>query len=100
MSENSAVFSLSNFVGTIAANGVAFTDRYEVTITPPNCIKANSLYNRSNLAGLMADHCAIPGLTINNKRLQIYGASYPRPMTMDYGEIGRASCRERVLRLV
>lgn len=86
---NPATFSLDSFKGSIGTDGVAWTDRYEVSITAPTCItSADASFDASTLASIRADHVNFPPMTINNKRLQIYGTSEPRPMSIDYGGEG------------
>jgi hypothetical protein len=81
---STASFSINDFMASMSANGLAWADRFEVSITTPKCLTGSS-YDVSKLASIRADHVSFPPLTINSKRLQIFGASEPRPQSLDYG---------------
>lgn len=79
-----ANFKLDDFKASMAEEGVANTDRFEVLISTPNCLQGlDRPY--TGIASLRAEHVSFPPMLINNKRVQIYGPSEPRPMSLDYG---------------
>lgn len=85
-----STYSLDNFKAEINRSGIAWTDRFEVIISPPQCISesSNTVYDHSGLISLYAEQVSLPSLILESKRLQIYGPSSPRPIGINYGGDG------------
>jgi len=79
-------FNLDRFRSEILqGSGLARTNRFEVTIATP--ISLAGSYG-SELASLYVEQASIPNLSITTKSLKIFGPSYQRPISSEYGGEG------------
>lgn len=82
-----SVFTLENFQAQILSKSLARTNRFEVIITPPTGLRQNSYFNSLGVS-LMAEQASLPMLNIATKPFKIFGPSYQRPITSEYGGEG------------
>lgn len=83
-----AHFSLSDFKSDVLSGvGLARTNRFEVYITPPRALAA-SYGGISNFTSLYAESTSVPLLNIFTKPFKIFGPTYQRPVTSEYGGEG------------
>lgn len=81
-----STFSLERFRSEVLSGaGLSRPNRFEVSITPPRGL-ANSQF--SNLVSLYVEQTSMPLLNIFTKPLKIFGPSYQRPITSEYGGDG------------
>lgn len=66
--------------------GLARTNRFEVVITPP--AKLAGKLDDSYLSSLYVEQASIPGINISTKSFKIFGPSYQRPISSEYGGEG------------
>lgn len=82
-----ANYSLERFKSEVLSNsGLARNNRFEVILTPPA-----GLTNRTgdaDLASLYVEQTSIPLLNIFAKPFKIFGPTYQRPITSEYGGEG------------
>jgi hypothetical protein len=84
-----ASFNKDDFRSTIAKDSLARTNRFEIYM--PSAPKAYKFRKNSNWnLSLYCEQTSIPSLTIATKAFKIFGPSYQRPMTSDYGGDGLA----------
>lgn len=81
-----ANFNLTKFRSTLFRDSLARTNRFEVLITPPTGISGAS--NISQLSSLYVEQASFPILNIATKAFKIFGPSYQRPFTSEYGGEG------------
>lgn len=72
-----ATFSVSEFQQTITSTGLARQNRFQVLI--PNI-------NNQRILSLLCQSSNIPGATLQVKRQTLFGPSYIRPGSINYGE--------------
>lgn len=77
-----AVFSLDNFRQEVLGYGLARNNRFEVLIMPPRGLAG------AREVSLMVEQASIPLLNIFSKSVKIFGPSYQRPVTAEYGGEG------------
>jgi len=82
-----ANFNLQKFRSTVFRDSLARTNRFEVLITPPNKL-SGSAASISQLASLYVEQISFPLLNIATKGLKIFGPTYQRPFTSEYGGEG------------
>ena len=70
----------------LSGAGLARTNRFEVVITPP--AKLANKFNESFLSSLYVEQASIPNLGVVTKQLKIFGPSYQRPVSSEYGGEG------------
>lgn len=81
-------FNLERFRTSILTNGLARSNRFEVKIVPPNGMGgARSTFN-SSLISLYCEQTSFPGLNIPTSSYKIFGPTYQRPKTIEYGGEG------------
>lgn len=80
-------FNLDKFTSTIKNKSLARTNRFEVFIIPPAVLTSST---DGSLVSLYCEQASIPSLTIATKGFKIFGPTYQRPMTSDYGGDGIA----------
>lgn len=84
----SSHFKLSDFKSEVFSGvGLARTNRFEVYITPPRAL-ASRYGGISNFTSLYAESTNVPMLNITTKPFKIFGPSYQRPITSEYGGEG------------
>lgn len=83
-----AAFSLDKFRSQVlGGSGLARNNRFEVEIGVPNGMRSGSR-NYGDLVSLYVEQANIPGLNISAKPFKIFGPTYQRPMTSEYGGEG------------
>ena len=83
-----ATFSLDRFRAQILdGNGLARNNRFEVEIGVPTGMRSRSR-NYGELVSLYVEQANIPGLNISAKPFKIFGPTYQRPITSEYGGEG------------
>lgn len=81
-----ANFNLTKFLSTINSVSLARTNRFEVFIVPPSNLFGNRQYGE--LISLYCEQAIIPPLNIATKAFKIFGPTYQRPITSEYGGEG------------
>jgi len=79
-----AHFSLDRFRTEILTKGLARSNRFEVIINPP--VFLSQKYG--DTISLLAEQASLPMLNIASKSYKIFGPSYQRPFTSEYGGEG------------
>ena len=80
-----ANFSIKDFRSTIFNDSLARTNRFEVFISyKPRGISATKPWNIS----LYCEQASLPPINIASKSFKIFGATYQRPFTAEYGGEG------------
>jgi len=80
-----ANFNLEKFLALAQTQSFARTNRFEVLITPPQGLL--NLYRGDNIS-IMVEQASFPLLNIATKGLKIFGPTYQRPVTSEYGGEG------------
>lgn len=80
-----ANFNLTRFLATVGVESFARTNRFEVLIVPPPGL---SNYNYGELISLYVEQASLPLLNIQTKAVKIFGPTYQRPVTSEYGGEG------------
>lgn len=80
-----STFTLKNFTSQILDKSLARTNRFEVIITPPFSLAA--FYNSLGVS-LMVEQASLPMLNVATKPFKIFGPSYQKPITSEYGGEG------------
>jgi len=81
-----ASFSLDNFITQIKTKGLARVNRFEVFINPPNAIGYST--NDASEVSLLCEISNLPPINLSVKPFKIFGPSYQRPITSEYGGDG------------
>jgi hypothetical protein len=66
--------------------GLSRPNRFEVVITPPS--KLSSSFGESYLSSLYVEQASLPLLNLSVKSFKIFGPSYQRPISSEYGGEG------------
>ena len=80
-------FNLSQFIGAVREDSLARVNRFEVFINAP---KSLTFKNKSN-AGAVSLYCemaSLPPVNISTKSFKIFGPTYQRPFSAEYGGEG------------
>ena len=83
----SSNFNLSRFIGAVREDSLARVNRFEVFINAP---KSLTFKNKSN-AGAVSLYCemaSLPPVNISTKSFKIFGPTYQRPFSAEYGGEG------------
>lgn len=80
-----ANFNLTSFLSTVGREGFARTNRFEVFVVPPVGLRNNSY---GGLVSLYVEQASFPLLNIATKQFKIFGPTYQRPVTSEYGGEG------------
>ena len=83
----SSNFNLSQFIGAVRNDSLARVNRFEVFINAP---KSLTFKNKSN-AGAVSLYCemaSLPPVNISTKSFKIFGPTYQRPFSAEYGGEG------------
>ena len=83
----SSNFNLSQFIGAVRNDSLARVNRFEVFINAPNSL---TFKNKSN-AGAVSLYCevaSLPPVNISTKSFKIFGPTYQRPFSAEYGGEG------------
>lgn len=81
-----ASFSLNEFLSSVKTIGLARVNRFEVDIFRP-AVLANST-EEARLISLLCEVSNFPPLNLSVKPFKIFGPSYQRPITSEYGGDG------------
>jgi hypothetical protein len=81
-----AAFRLQDFIAQVKTKGLARVNRFEVIITPPPGINVN--YLEFNKISLLCEVSNFPPINLSVKPFKIFGPSYQRPITSEYGGDG------------
>ena len=85
---------LSNFISEVKNRGLAKTNRFEVQIPVPSAFPRSQNYREfvnptnSSLVSLFCEVSNLPPINVAVKPLKIFGPSYQRPYTSEYGGDG------------
>jgi hypothetical protein len=84
-----STFNLDNFRSEVlGGEALARTNRFEIIITPPPSL--SNLYKESILSSVYVEQTNMPGINISVKPFKIFGPTYQRPITSEYGGEGLA----------
>lgn len=78
-----AHFSLDKFRAEILTSSLARNNRFEIIINPPAFLR-----QYGDKVSLLAEQASLPMLNIASKSYKIFGPSYQRPFTSEYGGEG------------
>lgn len=78
--------SIETFVSEIRQSSLARTNRFEVVIGLPRLLQ--SRFQDARLAQLYCEQANFPMLNISTKAIKIFGPSYQRPVSSEYGGEG------------
>lgn len=78
-------FSLQNFKHTVLGEGLARVNRFEVLLTAPVSLPS---YQYLGKTALYCEVSNFPPITLNVKPFKIFGPSYQRPISSEYGGDG------------
>ena len=81
-----ATFSIRDFQTTLRTQGLARSNRFEVFIGVPKAL--TQMTGEQRVISLFCESTNLPVQTIGIRQQKIYGPTYPRPMTTDYGGEG------------
>lgn len=84
--ESTAAFSLDDFRSKVLGTGLARTNRFEVLIPPPKALNVPGTNART--VNLLVEQASMPMLNIFSKAFKIFGPTYQRPITSEYGGEG------------
>ena len=82
-----ANFNLSRFISAITTDSLARTNRFEVFILPPRILGGLPGKNGEAIS-LYCEQTNFPMLNISTKAYKIFGPTYQRPVTSEYGGDG------------
>ena len=83
-----ANYSLERFsAAVLSGSGLARTNRFEVNISVPSGLGAKG-YVVGDLVNMYCEQTNFPILNINTKSFKIFGPSYQRPISSEYGGEG------------
>lgn len=85
-----ATYNLEDFRSEILSGiGLARTNRFEVDILPPHVLTGTGSYGAiSKFTSIYVEQASIPLLNIFVKPFKIFGPTYQRPITSEYGGEG------------
>lgn len=81
-----ADFKLENFISFVKESSLARVNRFEVIISPPNIIGRSA--EEARAVSLLCEISNFPPLNLSVKPFKIFGPSYQRPITSEYGGDG------------
>ena len=80
-----AQFNLDRFIASVKGEGLARVNRFEVILNPPLGLNARGISEKTSLYCEVAN---FPPLSLNVKPFKIFGPSYQRPISSEYGGDG------------
>ena len=80
-----ATFNLERFLSIAKSDSFARTNRFEVFIIPPAALQND--YKNDGVS-IMVEQASFPLLNIATKGMKIFGPTYQRPITSEYGGEG------------
>lgn len=78
--------AIDTFVSEIRQSSLARTNRFEVQVTVPQTLQ--NRYQDARLVSLYCEQASFPMLNISTKAIKIFGPSYQRPVSSEYGGEG------------
>jgi hypothetical protein len=84
MAQPKAEFNLERFKSEVLGEGLARTNRFEVSIIPPLAL---SKYDKQKIS-MYCEVSNFPPLSLNVRQLRIFGPNFQRPVASDYGGDG------------
>jgi len=88
-------FKLDSFLSSVRTRGLARVNRFEVFITPPRALLRpnvqegeRSSREEAELSSLLCELSNYPPINLSVKPFKIFGPSYQRPITSEYGGDG------------
>lgn len=92
---SAASFNLNNFLASVRTIGLARVNRFEVIISPPKALLSfavqegdRSSKEEADLSSLFCEVSNFPPINLTVKPFKIFGPSYQRPITSEYGGDG------------
>lgn len=92
---SAASFNLNNFLASVRTRGLARVNRFEIDIFPPAALRnlavqegGRSSEEEAKLSSLFCEVSNFPPINLTVKPFKIFGPSYQRPMTSEYGGDG------------
>jgi hypothetical protein len=83
-----ANFSIDNFQTEVRTRGLARPNRFEISFPVPKGLLNSSERADPRVISLFCESANLPSKTIGVKQQRIYGPSYPRPFSAEYGGEG------------
>jgi len=83
-----ANFSIDNFQTEVRTRGLARPNRFEISFPVPKGLFNSSEKADPRIISLFCESANIPSKNIGIKQQRIYGPSYPRPFSAEYGGEG------------
>jgi hypothetical protein len=81
-----AHFNLSDFTSFVREKSLSRSNRFEVFINPPNVIGRS--IDEAKQVSLLCEISNLPPINLSVKPFKIFGPSYQRPITSEYGGDG------------
>ena len=83
----SSNFNLSQFIGAVREDSFARVNRFEVFINAPSTLTNKNIAN-SGAVSLYCEMASLPPVNISTKSFKIFGPTYQRPFSAEYGGEG------------
>ena len=83
----SSNFNLSQFIGAVREDSLARVNRFEVFINAPSTLTNKNIAN-SGAVSLYCEMASLPPVNISTKSFKIFGPTYQRPFSAEYGGEG------------
>ena len=83
----SSNFNLSQFIGAVREDSLARVNRFEVFINAPSSLTNKNIAN-SGAVSLYCEMASLPPVNISTKSFKIFGPTYQRPFSAEYGGEG------------
>ena len=83
----SSNFNLSQFIGAVREDSFARVNRFEVFINAPSSLTNKNVAN-SGAVSLYCEMASLPPVNISTKSFKIFGPTYQRPFSAEYGGEG------------
>jgi hypothetical protein len=80
-------FNLSQFIGAVREDSLARVNRFEVFINAPSSLTNKNIAN-SGAISLYCEMASLPPVNISTKSFKIFGPTYQRPFSAEYGGEG------------
>ena len=80
-------FNLSQFIGAVRNDSLARVNRFEVFINAPSSLTNKNIAN-SGAVSLYCEMASLPPVNISTKSFKIFGPTYQRPFSAEYGGEG------------
>ena len=83
----SSNFNLSQFIGAVREDSLARVNRFEVFINAPKSLTFKNKLN-AGAVSLYCEMASLPPVNISTKSFKIFGPTYQRPFSAEYGGEG------------